>query len=819
MPRKKADSRPSGRPVIDWWLVAAIAVPALYFHQELLGFNVFAGIDTSRLNMPLRMFDREMFAAGAVPLWNPYMFAGFPHLAESESGTFYPGNVFIHLPGDFFHWYSVEVVVHFMIAAAGFYTWMRLRGQDRPVSAILAATYCTTPFLIFHITAFGLFTSIVWLPWYFVIFEWGMRSFQPLIAGLCFALFLGFMLMAGSVQSAFLGTLGLLLYSVGTVIGQPDRVGRKRALIRVLAVLVPALFAPVTAAVQILPTVELTRFSERAATDSLEFFRLGTWLSFSRLYSLVVFPALDNPAEIQDYGSSLVFLGSVPFALAVSSLTQWRAERRELFPILFAGVIALLLGFGLNLPGYSLLVKVPPFSMFRYPGRAEHVAFTFFLALAAPAAGAMWHPGFRAGTAGSRGLGLALGALIAMAAGGIALGLGGIVAGGAKAALVLAALALAAGLACASSASARFRSFERCVVAFLLLVNLAAQILLTYPFSRVLVQKRPMFEKSLQFFDDILADFPTDMEIPRVIMPGGHSLMDPNALSRLGFEAQEDIWDNMSGNASGLRHVTSLSALTPLNQNSWKVILRDILQSQIDREFLRAKEEGRPPVADEISLRIFRMLGADVLLLEGDNWVVPGYELWRSDLSLPFHEGLAAYRAVGGWVPDSFFAEGYHAGSRDVQPLGVLAAQQFDPCREPFLDSFHTRPASPLGRGTVLGRERGPNWLRFRVSVEASTSLLVTGENFFPGWKAYIDGSPNGEIVRANFLLSGVWVPAGEHTVELRYEPQSFKTGAFFSVAGVIVWLVLMMAEIARERGERKIRNSLMKGLPIGFKE
>jgi len=44
------------------------------------------------------------------------------------------------------------------------------------------------------------------------------------------------------------------------------------------------------------------------------------------------------------------------------------------------------------------------------------------------------------------------------------------------------------------------------------------------------------------------------------------------------------------------------------------------------------------------------MLGTDVLLLEGDNWVVPGYELWRSDLELPYHKGLAAYRAVGAQI-------------------------------------------------------------------------------------------------------------------------------------------------------------------------
>ena len=96
-------------------------------------------------------------------------------------------------------------------------------------------------------------------------------------------------------------------------------------------------------------------------------------MNFHRLIALVVFPALDKPGDIQDYGSSLVFMGVVPFVMMVGSIGMWKEKGRVLFPLLFVGVIALLLGFGLNLPGYTWLVKIPPFSLFRYAGRMEHV--------------------------------------------------------------------------------------------------------------------------------------------------------------------------------------------------------------------------------------------------------------------------------------------------------------------------------------------------------------------------------------------------------------------------------------------------------------
>ncbi|MFH1676306.1 MAG: hypothetical protein ABIC40_04700, partial [bacterium] len=369
---------------IDWWLVAVLLVPVIYWFPELIGNSVFAGIDSSRLNEPFRFFDREAFASGAFPLWNPYLFAGFPHFAESESGVLYPGNFFIHLPGDFFRLYSIEVIAHFMIAALGFYLWMRRKGFSRVTSAFLASTYGTTTYLIFHTTAFGFMSSIAWLPWYFLIFDSGFKGAHPVRTGLWLALFLAFMLVSGSVQACFIGVFSLILYAIGKIIACENSSDRKNAFLRALALLVPGILAPLIAAVQIIPTNELAGFSERANVHFLEFYKLGTWLNIPRLASLVIFPALTNPSDIQDFGSSLCFLGVVPFAFAVSSLALWRENRQLAKPLLFAGFITLLLAFGLNLPGFKYLVEFPPFSMFRYPGRFAHAALTFFLPLAAP---------------------------------------------------------------------------------------------------------------------------------------------------------------------------------------------------------------------------------------------------------------------------------------------------------------------------------------------------------------------------------------------------------------------------------------------------
>lgn len=823
--RKGSNNQTGGPGRIDWWLIAVLAIPVLYFLPELLGINVFAGIDTSRLNMPLRYFDRLAFSEGKLPLWNPYFFAGFPQLAESESGVFYPGNFFIHLPGDFYHWYSVEVVAHFMIAAGGFYAWMRQRGHLKVTSAFLAATYSSTPFLIFHITAFGLFTSIVWLPWYLVIFEAGMRGKNPLRTGLWLALFFSVMLMSGSVQAAFLGMLTIFLFGICSIFVCSGSLERKNVIIRLLLLLAPCLISPLIAMVQIMPTMELVRLSERAASDSVEFYRLGTWLNIPRLISIVIFPALSEPAKIQDYGSSLVFMGVLPFALMIVTLSFWKKRYRQIIPLFVAGVIALLLGFGLNLPGYSLLTEFPPFSLFRYPGRQAHIALTLFLALAGPALDMRWE-GFRnIKESVSWKYPFIAGLLIVFLAAVGGLTRTGILTIGSAIALVLAIFfgiyAFSKGLA----SNPNSVKTNRLGLSVVLIVSLGAQIVMTYPFSRVLVQKRDKFDESLAFFKKLKSDFPSDSEIPRIIIPGGHELMDPDAISRLGFAAQENIWDNMSGNASGLERVTSLSGLTPLNQNSWKEILRDTLQVRVDASLHKAKTNGTAPEMDEIALRIIRMLGADVILLEGENWIIPGYRLWWPNLKLPFHERLCAYKAIGGWVPDARFTDSITAldGNELADFLRFIGDPESDVLDKPAVEImpavFADKLSSEPTIGTLIGRERGINRLTFKVSIHGpGSAFLMTGENYYPGWKVYVDGSEV-EYYRTNYLLSGVFVPSGTQTVEMVYHPESFKTGLKISLWSFIIWIGLMCIISVRNKKRRPNCGFQFKEDPLGKAE
>jgi len=66
-----------------------------------------------------------------------------------------------------------------------------------------------------------------------------------------------------------------------------------------------------------------------------------------------------------------------------------------------------------------------------------------------------------------------------------------------------------------------------------------------------------------------------------------------------------------------------------------------------------------------------------------------------------------------------------------------------------------------------------------------SSGVVVLTDAWFPGWQATLDGHPV-PVLRANLGLRGVVVPAGTHTVEMRYRPASLRFGALAALVSAV---------------------------------
>ena len=98
-------------------------------------------------------------------------------------------------------------------------------------------------------------------------------------------------------------------------------------------------------------------------------------------------------------------------------------------------------------------------------------------------------------------------------------------------------------------------------------------------------------------------------------------------------------------------------------------------------------------------------------------------------------------------------------------------------------------PGSPDDAITLASYE--PNHLTYK-SFTSSERVAVLSEIYYPeGWKATVDGKP-AEHFRTDYVLRGMVIPAGEHTISFVFDPQSYKTGNRVSLAGSAILFVLL---------------------------
>ena len=145
--------------------------------------------------------------------------------------------------------------------------------------------------------------------------------------------------------------------------------------------------------------------------------------------------------------------------------------------------------------------------------------------------------------------------------------------------------------------------------------------------------------------------------------------------------------------------------------------------------------------------------------------------------------------------------------ARRVAPgeaLALLSASTVDPEETALLEGEPPNLGFP--DDTSSNRASVEEYEADRMELLAFTKtpgLLVLGEVYYPAWKAYVDGEPV-PLYRADHLLRAVPVPAGEHTVELRYESWTLRLGTAISLLTGLVLTTLLVARMRPPRGGTK---------------
>ena len=162
----------------------------------------------------------------------------------------------------------------------------------------------------------------------------------------------------------------------------------------------------------------------------------------------------------------------------------------------------------------------------------------------------------------------------------------------------------------------------------------------------------------------------------------------------------------------------------------------------------------------------------------------------------PSESGPFAVLEFTGTLPRAKFYTDWQAGLDNARVLQRLRAPDFDPALQVLVSEGVSgmTPTTNAAPAEATITSYAPKHITVKTR-SAAPGILLLNDRWHPDWKVTIDGQP-APLLRANFLMRGVAVSAGEHTVEYRFDPPHRALWVSLSAvaAGLVLAGILIMA-------------------------
>lgn len=723
------------------------ALVFLFFHNIILG-QAYFWEDFIYQNYPFRSFAATSLAMGQMPLWNPYTFNGMPFLADIQTTVLYLPSLLLTLfvsNGSLSHyWLELVIILHFVLAGIGMFYLAKSFNLRNVPSLFAGAAYMLSGYMIVHTIHQQNVTLVAWYPLILLFFRKALSEQRWLYVFVC-GLVLGHSILAGYPQLSLFLYFFLALYFAMELLTRyrGKELFSRPSIIMSAKALSIVVISVALAMIQLLPTFELSDLSQRAAITfekasegSLAWSQLAT-LFFPKMFGTAGASGYEyfGPGQYFYYWETCIYLGILPLLLAVVSIALCKKSKHVAF-LWGVAFFAILFALGNNLFVFRLFYEfVPGFSKFRIPARMG-ILLTFAASLLSAfslqqlfyeAKGIHERKPFRNALLAITGIGILFYILI----------VSGRFAG------------LITGAQYSQVEPLVSKGVTPSVFVFLFSSALLFGIILKGNLTRF-----AGIAVVLLFFVD-------------VFVFGGNQNNGANNPSEY-FKQRSDLVEFFKQDGE--------KELFRVNTRNAQGILPgwDRNQGMIDRIFML---EGYTPLALQ---RAYAPLASvdqayDLLNVKYKTFTDPQ----TGNLSLAEH----ATR-----LPRAFFVYNVHVTKSEAELLAYLKSPEFNHRTTAVIEKELNKPlVNPTG--IPSWDARFTNYTNNQISIDAKTSndgILVLSEVFYPGWKAYVDGVEM-EILRADYNLRGIFVNAGEHQVEVRFEPSTFRNGMWISISTLLI--------------------------------
>jgi hypothetical protein len=145
-----------------------------------------------------------------------------------------------------------------------------------------------------------------------------------------------------------------------------------------------------------------------------------------------------------------------------------------------------------------------------------------------------------------------------------------------------------------------------------------------------------------------------------------------------------------------------------------------------------------------------------------------------------------------GALPRAKLYENWQVSTNDQATLAKLAAPDFSPGSTVLVNNSLSGGSSTARTNETAGSVEYLSYAPKKIVLRAKAanpSVLLLNDKYDESWKVIVDGK-SATLLRCNYIMRGVQVPTGEHTVEFQFKPSI--TGLYISLAAIVLALGLI---------------------------
>ncbi len=751
-----------------------------------------------------KLFYKESLLSHHLPLWNPYIYSGYPFLAHPYNGVFYPLNLlFLLMPINVA--YSWIYALHVFLAGIFMLMLVRHLTKDWWAAAISALAFMFSGFTVSRIWAghFELFTTSVWIPLVFLFF---LKTFEK--KSILFAFFTGFFLaiqfFAGHNQTFFFTLLILLAYTLFICRdGIPERIGSNLSVL-LGVVLIFFIFS----AIQLFPTLEFTRLSTRGS--GIPFFK-SAYGSFPPDHLIrFLFPEFfGDILRTLYYGDPILgevhwefnyYIGILPLLIALYAMWKGLNEKAKRIFILMISlaficsistrIIFLELWRVRNNPsmGKPIVLRLVQFLEGIYNGEISMwkiIPLVLIFIIVIVMIFRFLRQRLISPVMVSHKNDKIILFFVILSLVGIILAFGHYSGGfhyllykifpgynqfkWPSRHLIITNFALCVLAGFGISQLKKARNYAKLLLAVFILLDL------------FYYGNKYLYLKNLNEF------YPSGKIVSHLRDRNDDFRILSLPVRKPGCFYEPSCSEFQSNCAIPLRvsNVTGYDPMILRRYHEFTNILQNLKENDFGDVTIRIK--------DLSNINFLKLLNVKYLFA-GDDF--SKYKLHLGNFESVENTSSASLLRFKGFLPRFIFVDNAIIAEDDANLKFRLFAKDFNPEKSVLLESWQ----SPVAINAEAAKSYDIQVIKYTpnaIEIEAlvgTKGYLVSSEIYYPGWKAFLDGKPV-KIFRSNYALRSVFIPlAGKHKIQYKFEPKSLKTGFLITLLGLCLFIFYCMA-------------------------